>query len=69
MVVILKMSAKLATPGVIQTKRFWNKSYDVIITVFEVTNKILSSDSNYILDVVMWCGQSLVTNNISVSIL
>ena len=53
MVVILKMSAKLATPGVIQTKRFWNKSYDVIITVFEVTNKILSSDSNYILDVVM----------------
>ena len=46
MVAILMMSAKLAT--------FWNKGYDVIIYVHEVTNKILPNDSNYIVDVVMW---------------
>ena len=31
-----------------------NKGYDVIISVLEVTNKISSSNSNYIADVVMW---------------
>ena len=33
---------------------FWNKSYDVIIPVSYVTTKILSRDSNYIVDVFMW---------------
>ena len=33
---------------------FWNKGYDVIIPVDDVTNKILSRDSNYIVDVSMW---------------
>ena len=33
---------------------FWNKDYDVITSVCDVTNKILSLDSNYIVDVVMW---------------
>ena len=32
----------------------WNKVYDVIISVYGVTNKIYSCDSNYIVDVVMW---------------
>ena len=48
------MSAKMATPGLLKTTVFWNKGYDVIITTHEVTNKILSRDSNYIVDVVMW---------------
>ena len=33
---------------------FWNKGYDVIIPVDEVTNKILPRDSNYIVDVIVW---------------
>ena len=48
------MSAKMATPGLRKIKVFWKKGYDVIIFVNDVTNKILSRDSNYIVDVVMW---------------
>ena len=48
------MSAKLATPGLFKIKTFWNKGYDVIILDYDVNNKILSRDSNYIIDVVMW---------------
>ena len=53
MVAILKMSAKLATLGPLKIKVFWNKGYDVIIYVYEVTNQILSRDSNCIVDVIM----------------
>ena len=48
------MSAKMGTPGFLKITVFWNKGYDVIISVDDVTNKILSRDSNYIVDVVMW---------------
>ena len=48
------MSAKMATPGLRKIKVFWKKGYDVIIFVNDVTNKILSRDSNYIVDVVTW---------------
>ena len=48
------MSVKMATPGLLKITVFWNKGYDVIISVDDVTNKILSRDSNYIVDVVMW---------------
>ena len=48
------MSAKMAAPGLLKEKVFWNKGYDVVIYVNDVTNKILSHDSNYIVDVVMW---------------
>ena len=48
------MSAKMATPGLLKIRVFWNKGYDVIIFVYDVTNKILSRNSNYIIDVVMW---------------
>ena len=54
MVTILMMSAKMATPGLLKIRVFWNKGYDVIISVHDVTNKILSRDSNYIIDAVMW---------------
>ena len=48
------MSAKMAAPGLLKEKVFWNKGYDVMIYVNDVTNKILSHDSNYIVDVVIW---------------
>ena len=54
MVAILVISAKLATLGFLKLKVFWNKGYDVIISIHGSTNKILLRDSNYILDVVMW---------------
>ena len=44
MVTILMMSAKIATPGFLKVKVFRNKGYDVIISVHDVTNKILSRD-------------------------
>ena len=44
MVTILMMSAKIATPGLLKVKVFRNKGYDVIISVHDVTNKILSRD-------------------------
>ena len=48
------MTAKMATPGLLKTTVFWNKGYDVVIPVHDVTKKILSHNSNYIVDVVMW---------------
>ena len=48
------MSAKIATLGLLKRKVFWNRGSDVTISVYDVTIKILSRDSNYIVDVVMW---------------
>ena len=49
------MSAKMATPGFLKiTAVFWNKGYNVIISVDDATNKILSRDSNYIVGVFVW---------------
>ena len=53
MITSLMMSAKLATPGLLKINIFRNKGYDIIIRDYDVTNKILSRDSNYIVDVVM----------------
>ena len=47
------ISAKLATPGLLEIKVFRNKTYKVITSVHDVTNKILWRDSNYIVDVIM----------------
>ena len=44
------MSAKLVTSGLLQIKAFRNEAYDGIILVYDVTNKILSRDSIYIVD-------------------
>ena len=54
MVKILMMSAEMATPDLLKIKVFRNKDYYVIISVHDVTKKMLSYDSNYIADVVMW---------------
>ena len=59
MVTILTMSAKTATLGLLKIRVFWNKVFDVVISTHDVTNKFLSLDSNYIID--MACDQSLVT--------
>ena len=53
MVTILIMSAKMATPDHLKIKVFRNIGYDVITSVHENNYKILSRDSNYIVDVVM----------------
>ena len=52
-VAILMMSIKLPTVALLKIKVFWNKDYDVTISVHDVTNKILARDSNYIVNVVM----------------
>ena len=54
MVGISMMSAKLATLGFLKITIFQNKSYDVIISVHDVTDKTLSRESNCFVNVVMW---------------
>ena len=44
----------MAMPGLLKIMAFWSKGYDVIIPVHDVTNKISSRDSNYIVDLFMW---------------
>ena len=53
MVAIL-MSGKLANLGLLKIKLFWNKVYDAIVFVHDLTNTNFSRESNYIVDVVMW---------------
>ena len=43
----------------VRTAPFWNKDYGVITSVHDVTNKILSRDSNYIVDVITWLEKPL----------
>ena len=53
MVNILMMSAKLVFLGLLKIKAFQNKGYDVTIFANSVINKILSRDTNCIVDLVM----------------
>ena len=67
MVTILMMSAKMAalvTLALLKIKAFWNKVYDVISSVHDVTNKILLLDTNYIVD----SGMSPKFVNCSISV-
>ena len=54
MVTVLIISAKMATPAFLKIKVFWKNGCDVIISVHDVNNKILSRDSNYNVNMVMW---------------
>ena len=54
MVTILMISAKMANPGLLKIKVLWNIGYGVIIYFRDVTNKLFSGESIYIVDVVMW---------------
>ena len=47
------MSPNLATLRLFKLKVTWNKGYQVIIFVHDVTNKIFKRYSNYIVDVVI----------------
>ena len=53
MVAILMISTELATLSLLKIKVFCKRGYNFIISVHDVTNKILSSDSNYLVDVVI----------------
>ena len=55
---MLMMSAKLATLGFLKVKTFWSKRYDVIISVYDVTDRVLSRDSDYMVDVIMLLSKS-----------
>ena len=44
MVTILMMSAKMSTPGLLKTRVFRKKGYNIIISVHDVTKKFLSCD-------------------------
>ena len=44
----------MAALGLLKIKVFWNKSYDVKSFAHDFTNEILSGDSNYIVDGVIW---------------
>ena len=55
------MSAKMANPGLCKIKVFRKKGYDVIIFVNDVIDKILSRDSNYIVDMVKFFGNSSIS--------
>ena len=48
------MSAKLVTLHLLKIEVSWNNGYAVKISACHVTNKVLSPDSNYIVDVVKW---------------
>ena len=60
MVIILMMSVEMTTSGLLKTKIFWSKDYDVKIPVHYVTNKSLSRGSNFIVDMIMWPKFGLV---------
>ena len=53
MVAILMMLSNLATPGLFKIMVFQSKGYGVIISVHDVTDKVFSRDSNYIVDLLM----------------
>ena len=48
------MSTKRASPGLLKITVFWNKGYDVKVSVDDITNKIVSRDLNHTVDVFMW---------------
>ena len=54
MVTILMISIKMETLGLLRIKVIWIKGYDIIVSTHDVTIKILSRDSYYIVDGVMW---------------
>ena len=54
MIAIFMISAKFASPIFLEIKVFWSKGYDAIISISDITSKVLPSDLNYIANVLMW---------------
>ena len=52
MISTLMITKILVTLCFLKAKDFWIKDYDVMISMIDVTNKILSHYPNYIVDVV-----------------
>ena len=52
MVALLIIPAKLASLGLLKIKVFWNRHYDLIISIHDVNSKILSRNSNDIADAI-----------------
>ena len=48
------ISAKLAAPGILKIKQFWNQVHDIILSFNDVMNRILFRESSYIGNLVMW---------------
>ena len=67
MVTVFMMPAKMATVGLLKIKLFWNNSYDVKISYHDVTNKILSRESNYIAEVVKFGNSSISLREIIIT--
>ena len=59
----------MATPGLLKIKIFWNKGYYVIYSVYDVTKKILSHDSNYLVDVIFGNSSIYIRQVLIISIL
>ena len=60
MVAILTMSPKIATQDLLKIKVIWKNGYDVIIFVHDIMKQIFSRDSNCVVDVVVWPGNSSI---------
>ena len=54
------MSPKMATQDLLKIKVFWKYDYDVTIFVHDIMKQILSRDSNCVVDLVMWPGNSSI---------
>ena len=54
MVTVLMMWAKMATLDFLKIQVFGIKGYNVTTSVYDVINKNLSHDSNFIVHLVMW---------------
>ena len=52
-IAILRISAKLSTPGLPKIRLVLNKGYYVIIFLYVVTSRVISPGSNYIVHIVM----------------
>ena len=50
---MLIITVKLTIADLLKIKLLWNKGFDVIVSVHDVTNNIWSRDSNYIVNGVM----------------
>ena len=48
------LPANIATSDLPQVKIFWDKDYDAIISLHDITKKNLSRDTNHIIDMIMW---------------
>ena len=51
---MVQFSTKMITSGLLKIKGFQNKDFDVIVSFHDFIDKILSRESNYIVDVALW---------------